>query len=406
MSRVDAGSATQGRLYWLDGARAALMLLGIPFHAAMVYSIQGWELSSPDKSPLLTALAQASGSFRMPAFFLVAGFFAAMLLGKRPRLEFVRARLFRLGVPLITCLLVLSPLQVGLLEIASTASGGTWAHSFFNAEGRVRADAGRVWVAQLWFLIDLMLYTLVLAAVATPRVMAGLAALARRGLRLTWLGLAALLGLHGAYSFALGAFDNLTGLHLPGPLWAAISTQKLLFNLPFFLAGALCCLERGLLASLVTWRRGTVALAALVLLACALWPPHGAAWQKALRLLLLPAGAWAGAHLVLGACARWLDRPSALVRQLVDSSYSIYLFHIIPIFGAGLAFCWVGLPAWVEFIAIVTISLTVAWSVHGLLKRYALYRLLFNGDASAVLKAPTPASEPSRGGSPASSSLR
>ena len=77
MSRLEAGVATQSRLHWLDGARASLMLLGIPFHAAMVYSTQGWEISSAETSELLTVLSQSStrhlrtrpARFACPPFF-------------------------------------------------------------------------------------------------------------------------------------------------------------------------------------------------------------------------------------------------------------------------------------------------------------------------------------------------
>lgn len=391
MSRTDAGPVTQRRLYWLDGARASLMLLGVPFHAALIYALQGWELSSPDKSPALTAWGTMSSAFRMPAFFLVAGFFAALLVTKRSRAGFFRGRLFRLGVPLVTGLLVLSPVQVALLEIASTHAGphGPLARGFL-VDGHLPPDAGRVWLAQLWFLIDLLIYSTLLALAATP---AMLEWLRRAGSRLagwpTW-ALAGAIAVHGMYSIVVGAFDNFTGLPLPTFLWGGVMTQKLLYNLPFFVLGVACFLQRDLLDRLVTWRRWSVPLCVAVLLAIALWPAQGAAWQKAVRLFLLPAAAWSGVHLVLGACARWLDRPSPLVQNLVDSAYSIYLFHIIPIFLTGLAFCFVDLPVLLEFLLIVMTSLLAAWGVHQLFNRFTLYRVLFNGEPISTARASAP----------------
>ena len=390
MSRLEAGVATQSRLHWLDGARASLMLLGIPFHAAMVYSTQGWEISSPETSELLTVFAHASGAFRMPAFFLVAGFFAAMMLAKRERLPFLRSRVVRLGVPLLTCLLLISPVQVWLLEVASRISrpSGPLARSFFNADGTPYGDAGRVWVAHLWFLIDLTLYTALLTALLSP---ANIARVKRIGgwlYRLPVLGIAIALCAHALYSFGLGAFDNLTGTTLPGPFWGAFSTQKWLFNLPFFMAGALCFHERRLLQAAISSNRWSVVAAAAVLLGFALWPTGGAAWQKALRLCLWPLASWAGLHLVLSACAHWLDRPSPIVRNLVDSAYSIYLFHLLFIFAGGLALSLVRWPVLLEFMLLVAVTLSGAWSIHQLMKRYATYRLLFNGEPAAPAALP------------------
>lgn len=390
MSSSQAGMATQGRLHWMDGARASLMLLGIPFHAAMVYSTQGWEISSPQSSGLLTVLAHASGAFRMPAFFLVAGFFAAMMLARRPRGAFLRSRVVRLGIPLVTCLVLLSPLQLGLLEVASGVQGpgGPLARSLFETDGQLRSDAGRIWVAHLWFLLDLLLYTALLCAVATPANIARMQRHAGQLLARPIPALAALALVHAAYSFFLGAYDNLTGRPLPGLSCGAISTGKWLFNLPFFLAGALCFHERRLLQAAISWRRGSVLGAVILLVLFALWPADAAPWQKALRLCLWPLASWAGLHLVLGACARWLDRPSALVRRLVDSAYSIYLFHMVFIFGGGLALAFIDLPVMLEFVLLASAAFAGAGAIHWALHRNAAYRLLFNGEPPAAPSKP------------------
>ena len=394
MSRLEAGTATQGRLHWMDGARACLMLLGIPFHAAMVYSTQGWEISSPESSDLLTVLAHASSAFRMPAFFVVAGFFAAMMLAKRPRGEFLRSRVVRLGLPLLTCLLLLSPLQVGLLEVASTVRGpaGPIAQSLFDAEGQVRSDFARTWIAHLWFLIDLLAYTALLCSLATPEITTRLQGLARWLHGLPLAAVAVLLMLHAGYSLLLGAYDNLTGRPLPGLPYGVISTGKWLFNLPFFLAGVLCFHERQLLRTAISWRRGSVPACIAVLALFALWPTEGVAWQKAMRLALWPLASWAGLHLVLGACARWLDRPSPLVRHFVDSAYSIYLFHLTFIFAGGLALAHVQWPVLLEFALLASGALGASWALHLALRRSATYRLLFNGEGSSEGRSPALAS--------------
>lgn len=381
----------QGRLNWLDSARALLMLLGIPFHAAVVYSLAAkWWVISPDSSVALTFFSAASNTFRMPAFFVVAGFFSFLVLSKKGLGEFLKARGVRLVVPLLTALLVLSPLQFALFAWAGTldVDGQAIARPVIMADGSLDPRPGRFWVAHLWFLIDLTLYTALLTALLSP---ANIARVKRIGgwlYRLPVLGIAIALCAHTLYSFGLGAFDNLTGTTLPGPFWGAFSTQKWLFNLPFFMAGALCFHERRLLQAAISSNRWSVVAAAAVLLGFALWPAGGAAWQKALRLCLWPLASWAGLHLVLSACARWLDRPSPIVRNLVDSAYSIYLFHLLFIFAGGLALSLVRWPVLLEFTLLVAVTLSGAWSIHQLMKRYATYRLLFNGESAAPAALP------------------
>ena len=60
-----------------DMLRALLMVLGIPYHASMAYNANVlWDIHSPDTSAALTFLSGFLVTFRMPAFFIVAGYFA------------------------------------------------------------------------------------------------------------------------------------------------------------------------------------------------------------------------------------------------------------------------------------------------------------------------------------------
>lgn len=55
------------------------MLLGIALHAALAYAGIGWLVSDDRTSPTLQLLVAAIHGFRMPLFFLLSGFFTAML---------------------------------------------------------------------------------------------------------------------------------------------------------------------------------------------------------------------------------------------------------------------------------------------------------------------------------------
>ena len=102
------------RIGFLDTARALLLLLGIPFHASEIYRLSGgWLIASPDASFAATALGCTIHVFRMPAFFVLAGLFAAMLLARRGDRAWLVERCRRLGVPL-----VFSTLAFGWLEQA------------------------------------------------------------------------------------------------------------------------------------------------------------------------------------------------------------------------------------------------------------------------------------------------
>src|SRR5215475_2510561 len=92
----------------LDGLRGLMMLLGIYLHAAVAYSERG---SWPWKDGATTAVFDASLGlihvFRMPVFYVLAGFFAALLLEHRGPAGFVRNRAIRILLPFCAGWLVL-----------------------------------------------------------------------------------------------------------------------------------------------------------------------------------------------------------------------------------------------------------------------------------------------------------
>lgn len=92
------------RLYYLDNLRALAMLAGLFFHAALAYSPMlhtVWPSADQNNHPLFDIFAWASHLFRMPVFFLLAGFFCALLLQKSGGRVFAKNRLLRIAMPLV-----------------------------------------------------------------------------------------------------------------------------------------------------------------------------------------------------------------------------------------------------------------------------------------------------------------
>jgi glucans biosynthesis protein C len=95
--------STQPRLYALDNLRAIMMWLGIVIHVC-VNHVEG-EFPIPWRDPKQTLVADVLSafihSFRMPVFFIIAGFFIAMLMRQRGPLGMFKHRLKRLAVPFV-----------------------------------------------------------------------------------------------------------------------------------------------------------------------------------------------------------------------------------------------------------------------------------------------------------------
>ena len=102
------------RIHSLDSLRAIMMLLGLVIHSAITYGTIEYGTSWPIKDPETTHLSNDIivifiHAFRMQIFFLVAGFFGAMLFYERKPLKMIKNRTSRIVFPFIVFLLLLWP---------------------------------------------------------------------------------------------------------------------------------------------------------------------------------------------------------------------------------------------------------------------------------------------------------
>ena len=93
--------ATGVRLHALDNLRAILMFLGIVLHVTAIYGFEPTPILWRDEQRTVVAdlLMTSIHSFRMPAFFILAGFFAMLLAQSRGPGGLLRHRLARLALP-------------------------------------------------------------------------------------------------------------------------------------------------------------------------------------------------------------------------------------------------------------------------------------------------------------------
>jgi fucose 4-O-acetylase-like acetyltransferase len=98
----------------LDALRSFAMLLGIALHAALAYIGAGWVVSDERTSAGLGLLVAAIHGFRMPLFFLLSGFFCAMLWRRRGLAHLLSQRTRRILLPLVFGCLTIVPAMWGV----------------------------------------------------------------------------------------------------------------------------------------------------------------------------------------------------------------------------------------------------------------------------------------------------
>jgi glucan biosynthesis protein C len=107
-----------GRIFGLDAARSMLMLLGIVVHTGSFES----SFQPPSESPLdnsVLVLANLVHNFRMPAFFAIAGLFAAMLIDRKGLRGFWQQRMRRLFWPLVASAVTVIPLTLASFDVST-----------------------------------------------------------------------------------------------------------------------------------------------------------------------------------------------------------------------------------------------------------------------------------------------
>ncbi len=122
---------SHNRRYDLDALRAVAMLLGIVLHGALSF-IPGvgmfWGVQDIASRPWFGVLNSSIHGWRMPLFFLVSGFFTAMLWKKRGIWALLKHRSLRILLPLVIGMFTIVPLTwvVNIYVSSNSPKSNPW----------------------------------------------------------------------------------------------------------------------------------------------------------------------------------------------------------------------------------------------------------------------------------------
>ena len=119
-------SLPPNRRHDLDALRAFAMLLGIALHASLSFAQGPWLVQDSVKSGWFGLLITAVHGFRMPLFFLLSGFFTAMLWRRRGLKALIHHRFRRVFLPLLLGMVTIGPAMhwIAGLALADGGNGG------------------------------------------------------------------------------------------------------------------------------------------------------------------------------------------------------------------------------------------------------------------------------------------
>ncbi len=143
------------REYFLDSIRAYLMLLGVPFHVSLIYSTQKWAVNSQDASMWLTVLNDFIHAFRMQVFFVISGYFSYMLYLRYQPQRWLKVRLERVGIPMLTAIPLITLPQFFMLRNLTDKIGDWNSFTLYEKFNTLSWEL----ISHLWFLLVLVILT-------------------------------------------------------------------------------------------------------------------------------------------------------------------------------------------------------------------------------------------------------
>lgn len=373
------GKSKTERLHSLDSLRAIMMMLGLVLHSAATYSIDvgDWPISDPKtmsySNDFIVGLIH---SFRMPIFFIVAGFFGSMLFYERTPLKMIKNRISRLVYPFLVFLFLLWPLMI--LTFGYTKSVFAGIHHPFAEVAHIFSSPFAFiprHTFHLWFLYYLIFTTILTVLIALqmkmfPRVRKEIIK------KFKWLIQNPIrrLVFFPAMIFTLYFVSEITEVEtspffFPNPI-------SLIFYFVFYLIGWVLFKAKDVLSSFTTadWLcifTGTV-------LFCTSFFFRDE-FNETILMLMSALMIWSFVFGITGLFIRYGSHYSSKLRYVSDASYWVYLIHL-PLTGIIPAFLVdLNIPGSFKFFIVLVITSLICFLSYHYLVRSSFIGKFLNG---------------------------
>jgi surface polysaccharide O-acyltransferase-like enzyme len=369
------------RRYDLDWLRIIAFGLLILYHTGMFYVTWDWHVKSVHAGPSAEWLMLLVNPWRLALLFFISGVALRFLADKLGTSKLARERAVRLGLPILFGMAVIVAPQSWLQLVENGEFSGSfwqfWPHYLdFHQDFSVITPTWN----HLWYVVYLLVYTLLLAPVAPflSKLMAG------PGERLTSV----------IFRDRAGVFVLVTVILLPhyviqytlDPLFP--TTHALLddwanhaHSFTLLLTGFLLAKDRNF------WNAVRRALPVVLTLAIILGTAQ--TWVRFHRDLMPDAAwpvyeagrtlyAWTAILSLLGLAQRYLNRPSRALTYLTEAIFPWYILHQTITVMAGYWLTRQGLSVWVEVPLVILATFGGCALLHELvIRRVGFLRPLF-----------------------------
>jgi peptidoglycan/LPS O-acetylase OafA/YrhL len=391
-SPEQAATGKTCRLFFIDHLRAALVMLVVLHHLALVYGgippFYYYEPPDPTTDVLaglvFFAFVLFNQAWFMGAFFLIAGYFTPGSFDRKGPGSFLKDRLLRLGIPLILFIFVLSPISwIGMWQMPASLGGITdpltW-QSFWQLYPRF------IGIGPLWFVAMLLIFSFGYAGwrlLTRNRTSTSNSKSSTPG----YLGI-------GIFVLALALVSYLVRIIVPIGRSVNLFVYFLSFPTIAYLPQYLSFFIVGTIASRNNWFRtvpgsmgvvgfvaalvATILLFSIAYISLLTWiergaqqlPPFGyGTWQSAVYTLwdsIFAVGMVLG---LIPLFRRFFNGDSRFGRFLSQHSYTVYVFHIPIVVLLAVALRGIELAALLKFGMMAVIVVLTCFAIAYIIRR-------------------------------------
>jgi glucans biosynthesis protein C len=387
--QAGAGKADSRRFFALDSLRASMMLLGIYLHAVVGYSREGgWPYKDAHPTAIYDWTLGCIHAFRMPLFYVMAGFFAALLTYRRGLKSFLWNRTQRILIPFVVGWTLMFPIVVLLGTYARVVDqADPWAKAFHVlVSGEFLQHLHPL---HLWFLEYLILLYLIqtIAVAVLPKVVPQFLLSAanevfRWILKCPWKPLILAAPMFLALCLTRGgSLEDPPGF---------IPVFRIL--LPYVLAfafGWLLYQNNDLLDFMQRWARTHVVAAfgiIVLFLFLGSWMDHHRSGARLIVAGAVSVVMWLLICGLTGVFLRYLDRPMPRMRYMADSSYWLYIVHMLMLMAFQILLRSVPWPAALKVWVVLALAIpAMLLSYHYCVRRTFIGEIL-NGRRYATTR--------------------
>lgn len=369
------------RIHSLDSLRAIMMLLGLVLHSAITYGVidygDAWLLKDPVTTHISNDYIQGLiHAFRMQIFFVVAGFFGAMLFYERQPIKMIKNRVSRIVLPFIVFVVLLWPTIVftfsytQLLFSGSDTAFETTLSYFSNP---------LIFIPQvtfhLWFLYYLALITFTLVGLGLifkklPIVSSRISLAFNWVIQKTILRILIFSIITSVIYFLMGTYQVATSSSFIPDF------NTFTYYMFFYLAGWVLFKSKHLLESMMQYDWISTILA-MILFSFHFFMYDSFNYTS--HILLKSIMVWLFIFGITGLFIRYGSNHSSRMRYISDSSYWVYLVHlsftaIIPSFIVD----W-PLPATIKFLIVLISTGIICFVSYHYLVRGTFIGKFLNG---------------------------